>query len=189
MYSSANGSYCVLHLSSGSQRYLTDPAIPAQRKRQCLKYLLQTIMYLTLKYASGCLHFFRRALKKTQKTKPERLPALWRSCLCWNRLCELVIGLSEPKRHEGAHSRHRCHTQHFCSHPLPCPAVGSYDRDMWSPSHSTLSGLSLLYLSPVSTDPSAMLPSFCSIAKCWRRGHTKTWLVRGCPFVGKALKS
>lgn len=76
MYSSANGSYCVLHLSSGSQRYLTDPAIPAQRKRQCLKYLLQTIMYLTLKYASGCLHFFRRALKKTQKTKPERLPAL-----------------------------------------------------------------------------------------------------------------
>lgn len=54
MCSSSSGGYCVSVYHRAVR--VIDPAIPAQRKRQCLKFVLETIIYLTF--------FFRRALKK-----------------------------------------------------------------------------------------------------------------------------
>lgn len=53
-----------------------DPTIPAQRKRQCLKFLLETIMYLTLKHESFCFYFFGGHKKKKKENKTRRLPTL-----------------------------------------------------------------------------------------------------------------
>lgn len=49
-----------------------DPATPAQRKRQCLKFLLETIMYLTLKHGSACAWLLEEGIKKKNKKKKEK---------------------------------------------------------------------------------------------------------------------